>query len=161
MSNFFRQIIEPELPKAICPKCGKEYITASINQQYAPHVNEMCYSCWKSQLQGRKLTRDEIQEAAESFIEEKSKFGFYDCSLPDFYSKEQEEAILRRVGEIYAEREATKEAETRATYLKKAEKFIEENGNDLENIVAALLRLIDDNYTRLDRKVPLSEMRFG
>ncbi len=160
MSEFFRQIIKPELPKAICPKCGKEYITASIYPQYGLHVNEMCYSCWKSQLQGRELTREEIQEAAESYIEECSKFSYYDHSLPDFYSKEQKEAILKRVDEIYAEKEAAKEAETRATYLKKAEKFIEENGNDTKSIVAALLRLIDDNYTKLDRKVPLSEVRF-
>ena len=161
MGDLFRQIVKPEIPKATCPKCGKEYITASIYPQYRPYVNEMCYQCWKSQLQGRKLTRKEIQEAAESFIEERSKPGYYGYSLPDFYSKKQKEAIFKKVEEIDAAKEAAKEATIRATYLKKAEKFIEENGNDIENIVAALLRLIDDNYTRLDRKVPLSEMRFG
>lgn len=157
--NFFREIVKSDLPRAVCPKCGKEYIAASISLHYRPHVNEMCYPCWKNEFQGRKLTREEIQEAAESFIEERSKYYCYE--LPDFYSEEQREAIFKKVEEIDAAKEAAKEATISATYLKKAEKFIEENGNDLENIVAALLRLIDDNYTRLDRKVPLSEMRFG
>lgn len=159
--SFFREIVKPDLPKAVCPKCGKEYIAASIYSQYRPHINEMCFPCWKNELQGRKLTREEIQEAAESFIADRSKPGYYCCELPDFYSEEQREAIFKKVEEIDTAREAAEEAAIRATYLKKAEKFIEENGNDIENIVAALLRLIDDNYTRLDRKVPLSEMRFG
>lgn len=157
--NFIREI-KADIPRETCPKCGKEYIAASIYPQYRPHANEMCFPCWKSGIQSRELTREEVQEAAESFIND-LRFGYYDHSLPDFYSKEQKEAILKRVGEIEAEKEAAKEAVVRATYLEKAKKFIEENGNEFVDTVAALLRLIDEKYEKLDRKVPLSEMRFG
>lgn len=54
--SFFREIVKPDLPRAVCPKCGKEYIAASISSHYRPHVNEMCYPCWKNEFQGRKLT---------------------------------------------------------------------------------------------------------
>lgn len=137
-----------------CSICGKQYDRAVVPANFYYDENKCeCDRCQKEQFIKRKLTDEETDKIAKSYIR-KCKDGMGYNAMPSYLATAQVEQVKKRVDELIVEEQQLTLAKKRKMYEDLAQAVIEDNikpgQSDIDfikGLIASVLEYIDDKIS--------------
>lgn len=137
-----------------CSICGKQYDRGVVPANFYYDENKCeCDDCQKEQFIKRKLTDEETDKIAKSYIR-KCKDGMGYNAMPSYLVMAQVDQVKQRVDELIVEEQQLKLAEKRKKYETFAQAIIEDNikpgQSDIDfikGLIASVLEYVDNKIS--------------